>query len=260
MIETTQYRIVFKRPDITKEEASDGDIFNAKWKARRAEVSDYITRQASAYDAVENNEYQKSHLVIAKCNETISAILDVTSSAEFKSFLKDQQHELMPIIESASGMQLMVMAAFVPSPHQSNIGWSLNTPLVAMEFWRVSHGVNPGKAITQVEAAARVEMNDRLFDKIAKALEGVKRNHPDYQIEVQEKQVGSFFVQVTSKDNKEGGVSSYDVTSALQGLTSDPDVAAVLAGPKLYPSDIEALRQKNASIPPVPRQPKKLDM
>ncbi len=258
MIELVEYRIVYKRPEFTKEEGNDALALNAKWNERLTEVCDYVLVQAALFDAAAANENEKSHLTIDKGASGVFSVLNVRSSAAFKDFLKDQQHELIPVVEASSGMQLMVMAAFVPCPHQSNVGWGIgNTPLLSEQFHKVSYGVPPGKALTQVESDARIEMNDRLFGKLTRALEGVKQRHGDYLMEIREKQLGSFFVCVTSQGNQENGVSRHDVCDALRPLTEDSDVSAVLVGPYLYPSDVAKRVQENKAQP---RKPKNLDI
>jgi hypothetical protein len=268
MIEIASYRISLKPLSFTNDDWKDQKAVTARIEAYQQSVVDFVKAQAEAYQMVGDGyslggDRGDAHLSVTLDPDSRYA-LHVSSTGGFEKFLKQSAQDSIVAIEEPCGTQFMVLAGFVPSAYQSNMGgYGGNGSLRAPEFNRISHGVAPGRALTEAEKEARVAMNDAVFEKLSAALREYKANDKDVVVEVQEKQLGSFFVRVTPKDPHQQSVQDYFLSTALDRLARDKEnVAALLRGPALYPTDVEKLRAPKDTGPqtPPPRKPKTLDL
>lgn len=263
MIELDTYRLTIERPVFTEKDGHDFRI--EKLIERQKQVIDFLKAQSEAYSKANEDKAGRlgggndSHLHI-HAEDECSRVLTIRSVGEFRDFIAAQKNPLIKALEASSGFQFMVFAGFIETPQYST-DYNGISRLNAGEFNRVSFGISPGKALTEGEKEARVKMNDLVFEKISNELGYLKKQFPDYVIEAQEKKLGSVFVRVTSRENKEGGVRHYNVMSAMGGLSRDREnVAGVFSGPELYPSDVEALREEAKSKESKERKPKGLSL
>lgn len=268
MIEIASYRILVKPLSLSRDDWKDEKAAMARIGAHTQSVIDFVKEQAEAYKAVGDghslgSDSGDAHMTVAVDPDGWYT-LHVTSTSGFESFLKKQANENIATIEEPCGVQFMVLAGFVPSAYQSNMGgYGSSGSLRAAEFNRISYGVAPGRALTDAEKEARVAMNDVVFEKLSDALRSYKAQYKDVVVEVQEKQLGSFFVRVTPQEPEGRPVVDYFLSTALGRLVNDRDnVTAILRGPSLYPTDVAKLRapkDPGAQTPP-PRKPKSLDL
>ena len=264
MIEIGTYKVFYQRPDFSDLQGNQltNEIHAQRYKDRVGEVIAYLKEQSAAYES--KNGAGKSCFEVT-VEEPLYDI-QINGSTGFRAFLDQQaKPDLITSVESQSGAQYVVLAGFVASPFQATVeGYSSRTPLLHMEFSRVCFGVPTGRALTTGEQAARVEMNDLVFEKLRDALTKFKESNPDVIVELEEKRLGSFFLRVTTQENKEHGLQTYALNSYVLGaLARDTEnVAAILEGPQLYPTDVEQMRRPwtPPSSQPPKRTPKKLDL
>lgn len=262
MIEIGTYKLFYN--PLKREETDSHDEQNRKHVEHVAKVVAYLNEQSEAYGQLEKKglgQSKESRLSISE--ENIYGAIIFSACSGFQRFLQEQEKpDFIRSIEKPSGAQYMILAGFVSSPHQSTADYGSGA-LLSDAFWRVSHGVNVGKVLTEEEKEARIAMNDRVFQKLSEDLRKFKERFSDVVIELEEKQLGSIFLRVTTEENTENGLNSYELSSILRRLSNDKEnVEAILEGPPLYPSEVERLRtpRDDGSKQAPVRKPKNLQL
>ncbi len=264
MIEIGEYKIFYEGPDFSDLERSQitNEVYTERHQSRVEEVTSYLETLAEAYD--ESGARGGAMLKVDADPTTYEIKISCTTG--FKNHLDEQEKpDFLKSVEAASGMQYVILAGFVSSPQSSNISrYGSGQPMLSRDFWRVAHGVPAGKVLTEAENVARTEMNDRVFEKLSAALKAYKERKPDLIVELEEKTLGTFFLRVTTEENKEYGITAYSFNSAVMAnlLDDKDDIEAVLAGPPLFPTEVERLRtpKEQPQSQPPKREPKKLDL
>ena len=259
MIEIGQYRVSFPLPSYSE---FQGEAYVAASAVAEQKSLVYLQAQAVAYKQTDDchcrYKEKNAPALFSVKNDKGHGCFIITADVGFRNFLSAQPaNDAIKAIEAPSAAQYMVFADFIPQTYNRP---AFNASVSQNEFNNVSRGIVSGKAITEAEKEARIAMSDAVFNLLSERYTKIKSNTPNLIVEIEEKNLGCFFVRVSTQENKEYGVS-YGVRSTLEYLDKDPNVGGVLPGPELYPTDIEKLRNPpvSSSTPPV-RQPKTLNL